>query len=145
MQEWQINKLLVNKHLEDILKISVPNKNFNVYLAANKIGGGKYLGNQNIYWGDLYGNDEKFTNYNMIYLIHEALHSMFNYNNLEHAVIELISDNELNKRLNNETNSEYGTIGHANLLNIRMQLLDSWKDYLNDSESNIYDFIKTLS
>lgn len=142
---WDKSQAKIESELASILKINLPNTPLKVLLVPYIIGGGMYLGNNTIFWGDLYGSGERFPNYNLIYLIHESLHSIFGRTNIEHSIIELIADNELRLRLNGE--GEYffydgKAIGHDYLLDTERKLFDDWKLYLKDQDMNIKEFTK---
>lgn len=73
----------------------------------------------------------------MSYIIYEALHSLFGPSEVEHAIIELIADNELRIRLNKS--GEYFEYGHDYLRPVLIKLIPEWKSYLLSNE-NIYEF-----
>jgi hypothetical protein len=139
--EWSGNKEKVEKELKEITRIDLPKDIFTVFVMGNLVHEGKYLGDRKIIWG----HKEDWPNYSLVYLAHEYLHSMFSYSDLEHAVIELITDNELRIRLNKS--GEYFTcegknVGHASLLEIERKVFTDWQRYLSDNRINILDFIK---
>ena len=72
---------------------------------------------------------------------------MFSRSDLDHALIELISDNELRIRLNG--GGEYFKCngietGHDFLLDLEKGILDDWKKYLRDPNLDIFQLRKTL-
>lgn len=138
---WIEKKSLIVKHLEDILKINLPNNTATVFVVPPEIGGGMYLGDMKIFWG----HNEDWENYSLVYLAHEYLHSFLQGGELEHAIIELATDNELRIRLNNGgkyfTENDYA-VGHERLRSLEEKLIPQWKNYLIDKNQTIYDFMK---
>lgn len=142
-REWDEQKETISKELRDILRIDLPEKEYTVYIVAPKVGGGSYLGTNEIFWG----HTEDWPNYNVIYLAHEFLHSILKNDQIGHALIELIADNELRIRLNNEKDYyQMGDklIGHDYLLRSKEEILTQWKDYLRNKDVNIHNFYKKL-
>ncbi len=97
--------------------------------------------NKKIYW--TYRQD--FPHYNTIYLWHETLHSILPSQskdqlvNLEHAVIELLTDNEMRVLFNK---GEYPPlIGHSYLEQMETKMIPLWREYLKSSNKNIKTFI----
>ncbi|NMB70427.1 hypothetical protein GYA27_04515 [candidate division WWE3 bacterium] len=139
-KEWMNNKEKVEKELKDIMKVDLPKDTFTVYVMGNLVHIGRHLGRYKFAWG----HEEDWPNYSLVYLAHEYLHGVFSSSDLEHAVIELITDNELRVRLNN--GGEYficngEVVGHAYLREIEMNLLPKWKEYLFDKNVDIHSFI----
>lgn len=140
---WGDSQVKVETELKSILKTELPTGPFKVLLVPFIIGGGRSLGNNIIFWGDKYAENERFPNYNIIYLVHEALHSIFGKSEIEHSIIEFISDNELRLRLNGE--GEYFlcngiNTGHSFLLEMEKKMLKDWKEYLGNPKININQF-----
>lgn len=139
--EWLENKETILKEFENITRIDIPilakNKH-TVYLVPRS---GRNLGQNRIEWGAL--NPEDFPNYGLVYMFHEYLHTLFGNNHVSHAIIELIADNELRKRLNGDKDYEFEgekTVGHPWLANLRNKMLPDWYKYLNGEYKDIYDF-----
>lgn len=137
--EWNVKKDRVLKIVEDITKIDVfQDFKATLYVTNKKLNAGrnisKYYSNKNAF---IYGHTNLCDNYNMMYLIHESLHSIFGSSEIEHAIIELIADNELRIRLNNT--GKYFEYGHDYLHSILVKLIPDWQMYLT-SDENIYDF-----
>lgn len=62
---------------------------------------GRYLGSNEISWGGV----NEWENYEIVYIWHEILHDdklLGTESDVNHAIIELISDNELRRRLNGD-------------------------------------------
>ncbi|MBD3366438.1 hypothetical protein GF360_03835 [candidate division WWE3 bacterium] len=141
-KEWEDKKDIVLKELEDILRVDLPVETFKVAVLAPELGNGINIGDK-ILWG----HTEDWENYSLVYLVHEALHSLFGKSELEHALIELIADNELRIRLNGGDvyHSVAGDLeGHASLLEIKKELLDSWNVYLESQNQNIYEYLREI-
>ena len=112
------------------------NKKFTVYITHPSLRNGRYRGNNTIEWG----HHENWRNYATIYLWHEILHSYIGYGDKEHAVIELITDEELRIRLNGGKYPPF--VGHNYLGNMKKKMLPKWREYLKSDQHNIRDFIK---
>jgi hypothetical protein len=141
--EWDKKKEHVLKELGNILKIKLPNNTFTVQVVAPSVGGGKYLGNNTIFWG----HTEDWDNYSIVYLIHEALHEIIGTQSIEHAVIELIADNELRIRLNSKGEYFYengNQVGHDYLSDLEKKLVPYWDIYLNNPSTNIFEFLREI-
>lgn len=143
-KEWLKSKVNVAKELRDILRIELPKEQFTVFLVAPKICMGWYIGDKKILWG----HTENWTNYSIVYLVHEYLHDLLGCNKLEHALIELIADNELRLRLNKSGDYFYinhKMIGHDFILELEKQIYNDWQDYLANQNVNIFEFVKVLN
>ena len=141
--EWSNKKEIIINILEDILRIKLPSNKVTVYVIDPRVGGGSYLGNNKIFWG----HKEDWSNYNVVYLAHEFLHTFIPSGEIEHCIIELATDNELRIRLNGE--GEYfiegeKKVGHGYLKDKENYLLPFWKEYLINPDKDIYKFIEYL-
>ncbi|MFH1648152.1 MAG: hypothetical protein ABIA11_00260 [Patescibacteria group bacterium] len=141
-RKWEQNKVLINEELNNILRTDLPEETVTVYVLSQLLHVGR-----NIRGRILWGQYEHWPNYSLVYLVHEYLHSLFKYTKIEHAIIELISDNEMRIRLNKE--GKYfecagEKVGHKHLLPVRKVILDDWKEYLGNRKTNIYQFIENL-
>ncbi len=140
--QWNKNKEIINKELKSILKTELPEKNSVVYVLGNKVReGSNYHGS--IFWG----HKEDWKNYSLVYLVHEYLHNFFIKTDLEHAVVELVADNEMRIRLNNRENyfeCNGMQVGHAHLQTCGRKILKEWKIYLKSDKENIYQFIRRM-
>jgi len=85
------------------------------------------------------GHHEDWPNYATVYLWHEILHSYIGYSEKEHAVIELITDEELRIRLNGSKYPPFA--GHKYLAKIKQKILPRWKKYLKSKKRNIREFM----
>ena len=85
---------------------------------------------------------KKWKNYSTIYLWHEILHSYFGDSDIEHAIIELIVDEELRSRLNNAKYPPFE--GHKNLSELKKKILPHWRKYLKSEAKDIKKFQKEI-
>ena len=131
--EWNQNLEQSNIAIADILGFELEG-NWNVYIQHSAIKTGANLS------GDiLWAHRTDWKNYNTIYLWHEILHSTFGHSNEEHAIIELIADNELRARLNKITYPPFE--GHDFLGDFREHLLPDWQKYLKSTPRDIKKFV----
>ncbi len=78
--------------------------------------------------------------YNTVYLWHEILHFYLPTHDTAHAIIELVTDNELRVRLNGE--GQYPPFeGHPELNQFRERMMDDWWQYLKSDTKDILKFI----
>lgn len=142
-QEWQNNKLKIEAELSSILRIEPPSQVFTVFVVGNLVHQGTYLGNSKIIWG----HKEEWKNYSLVYLVHEYLHELLPDTFINHAVIQLISDNELRIRLNKGGRyftCEGESVGHEYLRPIEEKILPEWKSYLKHENQTIHSFSEML-
>ena len=121
---WEKNSDRINLFLNKIFK-----KEFTLdstaIIVPPSLNTGTSIGNNQIVWGHVNGvNDE---NYDLVYLVHESLHSYFFKNDLTHTIIENIADIELAKYLNKTGGYEC----HEDLKSMHIKILPFWNLYLN--------------
>lgn len=143
--EWNTKKNKIIKIIEDITKIKLNGK-YIMIAASEKIYNGmnlSYFLNKNIF---IYGHKDEWNNYNMCYIIHEILHSMFGHTDVEHSIIELIADNELRIQLNGcgkyfeiNDSSNISHVGHSHLREMEQKIYPHWIKYLKNNK-NIFEF-----
>lgn len=132
MQEnWQTNKDKINMFLDKIFK-----KNFilktTAFIVPPNLNRGINIGNNQFVYGHINGlNDE---NYDLVYLVHEALHSYFKNDIISHSIIEKIADIELAKFLNN---NELSYECHNFTKTMHIKILPFWNLYLNKPDDLI--------
>ena len=138
--EWESNRSQSEEHIFDITNLKVDGK-FTVLLTHPAQKQGCFLREENkILWA--YRNT--WPNYNTVYIWHEMLHGFIPGGELEHAVIQLISDNELRIRLNK---GKYPPLeGHHHLKKLMRLLLPEWRTYLRkrkleNNKETIREFI----
>lgn len=141
--EWLEKRKQVEKELTDILRIPLPKDQFTVIVFHPKLAEGRYLENKTIAWGHI----EEWPNYSIVYLSHEFLHEVFGRSKIEHAIIELATDNELRIRLSNGGDYFYvddKPIVHEELLSLEKKILPLWLEYLEEKEENAFKLIEEL-
>ena len=148
-KEWISKQKIIIATTEEILGEKLPDMSINVLVTHPKLANGIVLPESNtICWG----HKENWKNYSMVYLMHEALHLILDKKlekkHLTHAIIELISDNELRVRLNGKGKyfKEQGeSVGHLFLHKLARATLPFWKKYLKNSNKNIVKFYNELN
>jgi hypothetical protein len=141
IKEWSITNLLIKAYLKEF-NITL-NDEFKVYLVHPNQNAGRYLGNNKILWSYKSPQKQLFKYYNSVYLAHEMLHSYFGTTDREHAIIELLTDNELRTRL--DPSQKYPPFeGHEYLNKLKAELLPIWKNFLKQDKKDINDFVAKL-
>lgn len=134
--EWNKNKSLVTEYLESIgIQIE---EDFEVFISHPGLKAGSYLGNNKISWS--YQN--LYPNYNTVYLTHEALHSFFVKNETTHALIEIITDINLQKLLNGKLSAKY--TGHPFLEQEVNRIKPIWEKYIKSEKKDIKNFVSKI-
>ncbi len=140
--QWQKNYPQTFQTIQEITGLDL-NKEVTVNIIHPSLNTGQYRRNNTVRWG----HHEEWNNYSTVYLWHEILHSYLDYTDLSHAIIQLVTDNELRVRLNNrETYPPF--VGHKNLIPLMHKLLPHWHAYLvnvpEDGKRDIFAFEKRL-
>lgn len=136
-KQWHKNYKKAEQTIKDLTGFKL-DKEITVYITHPSLKNGWNMGSNEI----SFGHNEDWSNYATIYLWHEILHSYFESSHFNHAVIELITDNELNNRLNGY---KYPPLkGHKKLNDIEKKLLPLWKKYLQGGGNNILEFHKDI-
>lgn len=128
---WTKNKDKINLFLSKVFKKDFT-LNVTAIIVSPTLNCGRNIGDNQFIWGHKNGLTDE--NYDLVYLVHESLHSYFKNDNITHAIIENITDFELAKLLNN---SEKGYTGHDYIKNLHIQILPFWNLYLNKSQKSI--------
>jgi hypothetical protein len=108
---------------------------FNVYIAHPGLKAGKNFGGNNIVWS----HQNYWPNYNTVYIWHELLHSYFEKDDKSHALIELITDEEMRIKLNGGKYPPF--VEHSFLNEVKLKNLNLWNEY----KTKIYDINLLLS
>ncbi|MCB0333673.1 MAG: hypothetical protein KDD55_09260 [Bdellovibrionales bacterium] len=110
---------------------------YRVFITHPSLRNGCYFGDQQIGWGGV----NEWPNYRVVYLWHEILHDeqWLGTSDLNHALIELLTDNELRVRLNGGSYPPWE--GHRELDPLREKLLPDWRAYLEQDNRDIRKFI----
>lgn len=134
--EWNKNYKKTSDIIKKLTGLTL-NKNFTIYITHPSQKNGTNLGDNKITWG----HNEDWSNYSVVYLWHEILHSYFNKTDLEHSIIELICDEELRVKLNG---GEYPPfVGHERLTNIKSGILLEWNKY-KENGGDILKFLNSI-
>lgn len=133
--QWRDNSDATHYRIQEITNIEL-DTNFTVYITHPGLKNGSNIGDGTILWG----HSEDWPNYTTVYLWHEILHSYFGSGDVEHAVIELITDEELRTRLNGGGYPPFE--GHLHLEPIKRELLDYWHAYLKSGDKDIHAFVQ---
>lgn len=127
---WKKNSDRINSFLKKIFK-----KEFTLdstaIIVPPSLNTGTSIGNNQIVWGHVNGVNDN--NYDLVYLVHESLHSYFEKNDLTHTIIENIADIELAKYLNKTGGYEC----HEDLKSMHIKILPFWNLYLNKGKTEI--------
>ena len=135
--QWDKNYQFTIKIMKELTGLKF-NKTFAIYITPPSLRNGIYLGNNKIAWG----HSEDWLNYSTIYLWHEVLHSYLSRSELNHALIQFITDEELRTRLNGRGYPPF--VGHENLFPLMKRILPYWKKYLKSKSKNIMKFQRKL-
>lgn len=140
-KQWQKNGEQALSILSEISGIELPKVIITVFITHPKLRNGSVVDDNAIVWG----HSEDFKNYTTVYLCHELMHIMTKHDpsDITHAVIELMTDNELRIRLNRR-GSYFSCPGHAYLRQLEKKLFPAWKTYLKRKDKNILRFIRTM-
>lgn len=128
---WEENYNKLNEFLTRICKCFLDLQT-TAYIVSPKLNSGINIGENKFIWGHKNGLDD--ANYDIVYLVHESLHSYFPKGNLNHAVIEDIADIELCKYLNNSQN-HYSY--HDYTQKCHIQIFPFWNLFLNRTKDEI--------
>lgn len=147
-KQWQKNREQVFGILEELLGFPVPEMTITVFITHPKLHNGRYFPKHNVI---CWGHSEDWKNYSTVYLAHELLHLLLykklKRDDLTHAIIELIADNELRIRLNKggkyfvEKGKE---VGHPHLRSMEKKILPYWRKYLKEEKKDIVVFYKKM-
>jgi len=136
--QWESNYEKTSKIMTELTGLKF-DKIFTAYITHPGLRNGCNLGDNLIAWG----HKEEFPNYTTVYLWHEVLHSYFKRDDINHAIIQLLTDNELRVRLNGGIYPPFQ--GHKEFLPIMKKLLPSWNLFLKENQKEINRFIREAS
>jgi len=132
--QWAKNRKQIEYELERMLRIPIPQDYVKVFTTHAEIPVGHALpGLHVICWG----HKEEFKNYHSVFLAHELLHFVLPPDQLEvdHALIELVADDELRLRLNG-SRRYFQFQGHERLRPLKKRLMPHWQRYLRSKTGN---------
>ena len=104
------------------------------YIVPPSFYRGRNIGNNYFIYGHPNGLQDE--NYDLVYLVHESLHSIFPKDYISHAIIENITDIELCKYLN-QSKVGYETHKDKQTQEAHAQIFPYWNLYLNKNEEQI--------
>lgn len=120
----------IEKVLYSLTKTDIDMPEQTVYVMPPRLCVGMNIGNNKILWGHRFGLQDE--NYDLVYLCHEGLHSVFDRDNMSHAIIEYLADIELARHF---TGKPYRC--HDYTLADRITTFPYWNLYLNRSPLEI--------
>lgn len=130
---WEKQKEIINKFLLTIMRVDFQ-LNMDCYIVSPNLNAGHNIGNNKFVWGHELGIND--INYDLVYLIHESLHSYFDQDTLSHTIIEKISDIELSRLLNSK-NKVYSV--HDFTQKFHIKIFPFWNLYLNKTKQEIIE------
>lgn len=138
-KEWERSYEQSEKVIRSLTQFNL-NRTIDVYIVHPSLKEGMHYGTNSILWG----RKEEWPYYMCVYLWHEILHEYFERNDVNHALIQLIADNELRVVLNGGTYPPYE--GHPNLFPIMDKVLTDWRVYMETStgDRNFEEFYKKI-
>lgn len=149
--ESEKNLEQIKKDWEGLIEKSLPlmeeltgfnfEKTFTIFITHPEVGNGSNWGNGVISFGF---NINPWPYYTMVYLWHEILHDYFPRDDFNHALIQLITDNELRIRLGGGV---YPPLeGHQYLVTQMENLLPMVKGYweISSPKENILEYISAI-
>ena len=132
--QWNNNYRVTSRIIHDLTGLPLRDK-FTIYITHPCQRNGTSYGNMKIGWG----HKEEWPNYTTIYLWHEILHQYLGSDDIEHAIIQLVADEELPVRLNGGSYPPF--VGHEYLVPVMEKILPEWKDYMKRESRDIQKFI----
>ena len=143
-KQWNNNYQRTSKIIKELTRFNL-NKKFTVYITHPSLKNGCCIENDKIAWG----HNEDWPNYSTVYLWHEILHSYFrstnvkfNNKDIEHSIIQFITDNELRIRLNGGQYPPFK--GHPKLFPLMKKISPYWIKYLKSEKKDILKFRNML-
>ena len=128
---WEEKFAFINNYLKSMLRVDF-DLNLTCYIVSPGLNSGINIGNNSFVWGHKKGIDDP--NYDLVYLVHESLHSFFDKDNLNHTIIEKIADVELSKFLN-KILSGYST--HKFTQEEHIKIFPFWNLYMRRTKKEI--------
>jgi len=133
-REWGSNYGRISKIIQELTQFNL-DKQVAVFITHPSQRNGRSIGLDKIAWG----HTEDWPNYTVVYLWHEILHKYMDNTDLNHALIELITDYELRRQLGGPDYPPF-TTGHERLQKTEEILLPHWKRYLSSKNKNFTNF-----
>lgn len=106
----------IEEFLNSLCKMELPDISLDVHIVPHA--GLNVFGKNLIVWGSKRGYEDKF--YDLVYLYHEALHSVFDKTDVSHCIIQMLTDHKLAKHFHPELENGYD--GHKSLMALEEQM-----------------------
>ena len=147
--QWKVNEKEALKIIRGLSGIDLSDKKISVFITHPKLRNGvNFPPFEAIGWG----HPEDWKNYSTVYLCHELMHLLVENKQkneqITHAIIELMIDNELRIRLNKKGiyfKEGKHNIGHPYLRQIEEKILPYWRKYLKQKKKDVFKFEKEVS
>ena len=130
-QNWDENQEKIQVYLNSVLKLDLDLEVVGFVMPPN-FNTGENIGNNCFIWGHNKGLKDE--NYDLVYVVHESLHSYFDKDDMSHAIIENICDVELSRFLNH-TIEHYPY--HSSTQDEHIKIYPYWNLYINKSKEEI--------
>lgn len=140
-EEWEQNYDVSYSHIKNLTRLRF-DKILEVYITHPDVYQGKYNSVSNtIGWG----RTPEWPNYATVYLWHETLHSYLSSNQKSHALIELITDDDLRCFLNKCSYPPFSEYGHDYLKPVKQWLYDKhWNRYIAHPSMDVIELENIL-
>jgi len=141
-KEWNKNKKKILSFLEENSGLKLPDTELKILIIHPKLNRGYSIPDSNLI---CWGHKSEWPNYHTVYLSHEIMHIITwnkDHSKIMHALIELLVDNELRINLNKKGQYFQKDIGHSNLLKLEKKIYPYWKEFLKETNKNLYQFAK---
>ncbi|MDI6820853.1 MAG: hypothetical protein QMD65_01600 [Patescibacteria group bacterium] len=135
--QWENNYHITSKYIKKFTGFKL-NKKIDVFITHPSLKNGSNRNSNLIEWG----HHEDWPNYTTVYLWNEILQFYIGRSDVEHAIVELIADEELRVRLNGGKYPPF--VGHKWLEKYKKKILPCWKKYLKVEKHNINEFKKEM-
>lgn len=134
--EWERNYDVSYSHIKKLTRLKF-DKTLEVFITHPDVYQGRYNSVSNtIGWG----RTPEWPNYATVYLWHETLHSYLESNQKTHALIELLTDDDLRCFLNKCSYPPFTEYGHEYLKPVKQWLYDKyWTPYLEHPKMDVLE------
>lgn len=126
----------IEEFLNGLCKMDLPDLSLDVHIVPQ--GGLNVFGKNLIVWGHEKGYVDKF--YDLVYLYHEALHSVFDRTDVSHCIIQMLTDHKLANHFHPELKNGYD--GHKSLMALEEQLKPFFDLYFRVNKNDVVKHLK---
>lgn len=152
-KQWAKNQKKALSILEDLSGLKLPKRNITVLITYPKLYRSFALSNYNII---SLGYAEDWENSSTVYLCHEIMHFLTKNTKIIHALIKLMTDNELRIKLNKKgkyfifqkppQKKDHPLYDYFDQIwQLEKKIYPYWKEYLKDKKGrNIFDLEKEI-